>query len=90
MPENPNADTRPQPVTRSPFASDREVRWVCACKDPAVLLATYEPDGRLNIKVRDRFWQLVGFGQVKAVCPRCGKTHTLDLRQIRTTPRTHS
>ena len=48
-----------------------------------MLLATYDPVGRLNIKVRDRYWHLVGFGQVQAICPRCGAEHVLDLRALR-------
>ncbi len=53
-------------------------RWVCRCQDPPVLLATYDPDGRVHIKVRDRYWHVVG--QVQAICPRCGADHVLDLR----------
>lgn len=48
-----------------------------------MLLATYDPTGRLNIKVRDRYWHLFGFGQVQAICPRCGAEHVLDLRILR-------
>jgi len=55
-------------------------RWECPCQDPPVLLATYGPDGRMNIKVRDRYWHLYGFGQVQAICPRCAGEHVLDLR----------
>jgi hypothetical protein len=47
---------------------------------PPVLLATYDPNGRMNIKVRDRYWHLFGFGQVQAICPRCAGEHVLDLR----------
>lgn len=53
-------------------------RWECACREPPVLLATYHPNGRINIKVRDRYWHV--FGQVRAICPRCGAEHILDLR----------
>lgn len=53
-------------------------RWVCRCQDPPVLLATYDPNGRVHIKVRDRYWHIVG--QVQAICPRCGADHLLDLR----------
>lgn len=52
-------------------------RWECPCQDPPVLLATYDPDGRINIKVRDRYWHV--FGQVRTICPRCGAEHALDL-----------
>jgi len=48
-----------------------------------VLLATYDPAGKLNIKVRDRYWHLYGFGKVQAICPRCGAEHLLDLRELR-------
>lgn len=52
-----------------------------------MLLATYDPTGRLNIKVRDRYWHLFGFGQVQAICPRCGAEHVLDLRILRNVTR---
>lgn len=55
-------------------------RWECPCQVPPVLLATYDPNGRMNIKVRDRYWHLFGFGQVQAICPRCAGEHVLDLR----------
>lgn len=58
-------------------------RWVCPCQEPPVLLATYDPAGRLNIKVRDRYWHLFGFGHVQAICPKCGGEHVLDLRMLR-------
>ncbi len=57
-------------------------RWECPCQDPPVLLATYTAAGRLNIKVRDRYWHLVGFGQVQTICPRCAAEHILDLRSF--------
>lgn len=53
---------------------------------PAVTLATFGPNGRLNIKSRDRYWHLQGFGHVKASCPRCGALHTLDLAAAESTP----
>lgn len=58
-------------------------RWVCPCQEPPVLLATYDPAGKLNIKVRDRYWHLYGFGHVQAICPKCGAEHLLDLRELR-------
>lgn len=64
-------------------ASAPPYRWVCPCQEPAVLLATYDPAGKLNIKVRDRYWHLYGFGHVQAICPRCGAEHLLDLRDLR-------
>jgi len=57
-------------------------RWVCPCQEPPVLLATCEPTGQLNIKVRDRYWRVQGFGTVEAICPRCGSTHRLDRRAV--------
>jgi hypothetical protein len=60
-------------------------RWECPCQNPPVLLATYEPNGKINIKVRDRYWHLFGFGQVQAICPRCAAEHVLDLHQMRDT-----
>jgi hypothetical protein len=44
-----------------------------------VLLATWDRAGRVNVKVRDRYWHFTGFGTVKAVCPRCATEHVLDL-----------
>ena len=58
-------------------------RWVCPCQDPPVLLATYGPNARINIKVRDRYWHLQGFGVVEAICPRCAAEHMLDMRLLR-------
>ena len=53
-------------------------RWECRCQETPVLLATYDVRGRINIKVRDRYWHVQG--TVQTVCPRCGSEHTLDLR----------
>jgi hypothetical protein len=53
-------------------------RWECRCQETPVLLATYDARGRINIKVRDRYWHVQGV--VQTVCPRCGSEHTLDLR----------
>lgn len=53
-------------------------RWECPCRERPFLLATYDADGRVNIKVRDRYWHVQG--QVQAICPRCGAEHRLDLR----------
>ncbi len=54
-------------------------RWECPCRERPVLLATYDAQGRINIKVRDRYWHV--HGQVQAICPRCGAEHILDLRE---------
>ncbi|HWV22865.1 MAG TPA: hypothetical protein VNZ58_01630 [Thermomicrobiales bacterium] len=77
---------RPEPPViegRTIRAAAAPYRWVCPCREPAVLLATYDVAGRLNIKVRDRYWHLFGFGHVQAICPRCGAEHLLDLRALK-------
>ncbi len=48
-----------------------------------MLLATYDPGGKVNIKVRDRYWHVFGFGQVQAICPKCAAEHVLDIRRLR-------
>jgi hypothetical protein len=53
-------------------------RWECRCRQPPVLLATYDRRGRIHIKARDRYWHVQGI--VQAICPRCGSEHSLDLR----------
>ena len=53
-------------------------RWECRCRQPPVLLATYDARGRIHIKVRDRYWHVQGI--VQTICPRCGSEHALDLR----------
>lgn len=58
----------------SPESSVR--RWVCACQEPPVLLATYDDSGRVNIKVRDRYWHCQG--RVQTICPKCGQEHVLE------------
>ena len=63
---------------RSGGRRDATFRWVCPCEDPPFLLATCTAEGRVNIKVRDRYWHV--FGQVRTSCPRCGAEHVLDLR----------
>lgn len=55
-------------------------RWECPCRPRPVLLATYDAQGRINIKVRDRYWHVDG--QVRTVCPVCGAEHVLDLRGL--------
>ncbi|MBA2595029.1 MAG: hypothetical protein H0V00_00195 [Chloroflexia bacterium] len=52
------------------------VRWECRCRQPPVLLATYDTRGRIHIKARDRYWHV--HGTVQTVCPRCGAQHALD------------
>ncbi|MGC4108569.1 MAG: hypothetical protein QM753_19770 [Thermomicrobiales bacterium] len=76
-------------IERVPRSADRTIRstpavyrWVCPCQNPPVLLATYGPNARINIKVRDRYWHLHGFGMVEAICPRCAAEHVLDLRHL--------
>lgn len=73
MATKPNTtQAAPEPQHR-----DRRVsRWTCHCEDPPVLLATYDELGRVNIKVRDRYWHVQG--RVQAICPKCGQEHVLD------------
>lgn len=52
-------------------------RWECGCRDTPVLLGTYEADGRINLKSRDRYWHV--YGRVETHCPRCGAERVLDL-----------
>lgn len=82
-PGYPRRHERPVIEGRTIRAAAAPYRWVCPCKEPAVLLATYDVAGRLNIKVRDRYWHLFGFGHVQAICPRCGAEHLLDLRALK-------
>jgi hypothetical protein len=66
----------------APFAASPQEpvsRWMCHCQSPPVLLATYDAAGRINIKVRDRYWHVIGV--VATHCPRCGAEHVLDLRR---------
>lgn len=51
-------------------------RWECRCQQPPVLLGTYDATGRVNIKVRDRYWHVIG--RVWTICPRCGTEHSLE------------
>jgi hypothetical protein len=53
-------------------------RWECRCRQPPVLLATYDGRGRIHIKARDRYWHVQGV--VQTICPRCGSEHALDPR----------
>ena len=52
------------------------LRWLCMCQDPPVLLATYDDAGRVNIRVRDRYWHVQG--RVQTICPKCGTEHVLE------------
>src|SRR5689334_4631628 len=52
-------------------------RWECRCGDPPILLARYDPGGKIEIKLRDRYY--IASGCVYATCPRCGAQHILDL-----------
>jgi hypothetical protein len=60
------------PITTEPRTVSR---WLCHCEDPAVLLATYDKHGSLTIKVRDRYWHVIG--RVQTICPKCGREHVL-------------
>ncbi len=53
------------------------LRWECGCRETPVLLGTYEADGRINLKSRDRYWHV--YGRVETNCPRCGAERVLDL-----------
>lgn len=53
------------------------LRWECACQPTPVLLGTYDANGHVNIKSRDRYWRVSG-GRVETLCPRCGTVHVLD------------
>jgi ribosomal protein S27AE len=54
---------------------DGITRWECVCKAPPVLLGTQDSSGTIHVKVRDRYWHIVGL--VKTACPRCGAEHVL-------------
>lgn len=60
------------------------IRWVCDCSQPPILLAIYDDSGRIEIKVRDRYY--IARGHLQAICPRCGTRHLLDI--YRRTPTT--
>ena len=66
----------------SPSSGEAIQRWECHCREPAILLGTFDANGRINIKVRDRYWHIEGV--VRTICPRCGLEHELDLRPERT------
>jgi hypothetical protein len=51
------------------------VRWECSCQQPPKLLGTIDANGTVNIKVRDRYWHVIG--QVRTTCPLCGAEHEL-------------
>jgi hypothetical protein len=57
-------------------------RWECGCQDPPVLLATWTDTGRVNIKVRDRYWHIVGCAVIQTTCPRCASEHELDMARL--------
>jgi hypothetical protein len=65
----------------SPIDGDTVRRWECRCRQPAFLLGTLDRDGRINLKVRDRYWHVVGI--VRTTCPLCGREHELDSRRAR-------
>lgn len=67
----------------SPSTGEAIQRWECRCREPAILLGTFDANGRINIKVRDRYWHVEGV--VRTICPRCGLEHELDLRPGRKT-----
>jgi len=67
---------QPQADQRQPAAPRR---WLCHCSVPPILLATLE-GGNVNLKIRDRYYHIEGLhGRIRAICPRCGQQHTIDL-----------
>jgi hypothetical protein len=46
------------------------------------VLAVVEESGSLNLKIRDRYYHFEGSGRVQAICPRCGRQHSLDLNAL--------
>lgn len=52
-------------------------RWECLCREPPVLLGTYDLTGRVDLKDPSRYWQLNG--RVATNCPKCGRPHLLDV-----------
>ena len=73
----PGRVRRPRHGRGPGHGSETIYRWVCRCQDPPFLLGTYDRDGRVHLKVRDRYWHVVG--HVRAICPKCGAEHILDL-----------
>jgi hypothetical protein len=72
-------DTERRYVVEQHEHDDRAIRWVCDCSNPPVLLAIYDQSGRIEIKVRDRYY--IAHDQLQATCPRCGTRHLLNIRQ---------
>jgi hypothetical protein len=64
-------------------------RWECPCRRPAVLLATFDLAGRIEIANEDRYWQVDR--RIATNCPGCGKQHllqaTIDPAVIASLPR---
>jgi hypothetical protein len=56
-------------------------RWECRCESRPMLLATIDRTGRVNIKLRDRYFRVTG-GRIEATCPRCGVLHVLAERDL--------
>ena len=72
----PIPDPDAQPLDRG--SEPRPRRWVCACGDPPVLLATLDGN-QINLKIRDRYYHIEGLhGRIRATCPRCGRQHTIE------------
>ena len=81
-PDDPRQRTAISRTNRTIRTVPPPYRWECPCQHPPVLLATYDTDGRINIKVKDRYWHVYGFGRVEAICPRCAAEHALDLQTL--------
>lgn len=67
---------RDRAAQRTTSERDAVVRWECRCQEPPVLLGTYDSSGTVNIKVRDRYWHVIG--QIWTTCPRCGAEHAFE------------
>jgi hypothetical protein len=65
------------PVSDAPPRRRSPRRWECHCRVPPTLLGMVEPSGRLNLKIRDRYYTIEGHCTIRAICPRCGRLHVL-------------
>jgi hypothetical protein len=64
-------------MDKTPIRPMAVFRWKCRCQDPLMLLATYEENGTVHVKIKDRYWHIRG--EVRALCLRCGTEHGPDL-----------
>lgn len=61
----------------SPRLAGQRYRWECTCQQPPILLACYDEQGWIEVKVRER--RYLARGWLAATCPRCGTRHVLQL-----------